>query len=184
MTPREFAIADTHFGQARIIARASRPYRNVDEMDGDLMRRWNAVVGPEDIVWHLGDFAGYGGEHAAERISAVLAGLNGRKRLIKGNLDRRSARFWREAGFEAVYNGPVLHPQGDIIFSHAPLEIAALRGAGRINVHGHTHGRLPNGPGRPFHFCVSVELIDYRPILLSEIRQRIMDRGTRKDITP
>ena len=51
-----FFTSDTHFGHANIIKYNSRPFRHVDEMDDELIRLWNGVVGDDDIIYHLGDF--------------------------------------------------------------------------------------------------------------------------------
>lgn len=53
----EFVTADSHFGHARIVELAQRPFASLAEMDAEMVRRWNAVVGPEDVVLHLGDLA-------------------------------------------------------------------------------------------------------------------------------
>lgn len=37
----DFITSDTHFGHARIIELASRPFASVEEMDAELIRRWN-----------------------------------------------------------------------------------------------------------------------------------------------
>ncbi|HIY67347.1 MAG TPA: hypothetical protein H9830_13860 [Candidatus Agrococcus pullicola] len=53
----DFVTSDTHFGHVRIIELAHRPFAEVTEMDEEIVRRWNAVVAPDDVVLHLGDVA-------------------------------------------------------------------------------------------------------------------------------
>ena len=36
-----FAIADMHFGHEAVIRYCNRPYQTVQEMDEDLIKRWN-----------------------------------------------------------------------------------------------------------------------------------------------
>lgn len=48
--------ADTHFGHERTLELSKRPYSSVEEMNWDMVRKWNSVVKEEDIVYHLGDF--------------------------------------------------------------------------------------------------------------------------------
>ena len=80
-----FFIADTHFGHKNIInfeaIKPFRPFTSIEEHDAELIRRWNSVVGPKDIVWHLGDFC------FGERNLEIAAQLNGDKRLVMGNHD-------------------------------------------------------------------------------------------------
>lgn len=75
--PKTFFTADTHFGHANIIRYTKRPFETVAEMDATLVSNWNATVGPDDDVWHLGDVA-----HGTQRAEAILPRLNGRKHLI------------------------------------------------------------------------------------------------------
>ena len=77
-----FFTADTHFGDHRTINIQRRPFANVAEMDAALVARWNAAVGPDDEVWHLGDVARRGAD-----VPGLLARLNGRKHLLRGNND-------------------------------------------------------------------------------------------------
>lgn len=79
-----FFTSDTHFGHQRIIELSNRPFRDVDHMNASIIYNWNSVVGPRDIVFHLGDVAL--GKIAD---SLPLVGqLNGTKFLVDGNHDR------------------------------------------------------------------------------------------------
>lgn len=69
--------SDTHFGQERTLLLSKRPYRTVHEMNDDLVRKWNNVVGHNDIVFHLGDFGQW----------EFLDRLNGFVILVAGNYD-------------------------------------------------------------------------------------------------
>jgi calcineurin-like phosphoesterase family protein len=46
--------ANQHFGHAGIIGLCKRRSRSGDEMDEAMIANWNAVVRPDDDVWHLG----------------------------------------------------------------------------------------------------------------------------------
>ena len=66
--PCYFYTADRHFSHALMLSPSScnRPFSHVGEMDVFLIRAWNAVVQPDDVVFHLGDFAM--GLHDADRV--------------------------------------------------------------------------------------------------------------------
>ena len=49
--------SDLHFGHENIIRYCDRPFADVDAMNRALVDRWNEVVGDDDVVWVLGDFA-------------------------------------------------------------------------------------------------------------------------------
>jgi hypothetical protein len=51
-----FFTADTHFGDPSILRRRVWT-TSVDDHDEVLIAHWNGTVGPEDEIWHLGDFA-------------------------------------------------------------------------------------------------------------------------------
>lgn len=85
---RVFFTSDTHFNHANIIRFCNRPFKDVSHMNEAIISNWNRVVGPEDIVFHLGDFC-LGG--SAEWIN-VLNRLNGKIYLISGNHDIKNLR--------------------------------------------------------------------------------------------
>ena len=52
-----YFTSDHHFGHAGALGLYRRPFASVAEMDRQMIDWWNSVVGPQDEVWHLGDFA-------------------------------------------------------------------------------------------------------------------------------
>jgi calcineurin-like phosphoesterase family protein len=85
-----FFTADTHFGDHGTINLQRRPFASVADIDEAMVVRWNAVVGPEDLVWHLGDVA-----RRADGVEALLTRLNGTKHLLRGNNDPDATSLWR-----------------------------------------------------------------------------------------
>ncbi len=55
--PKVYFTADTHFNHANVLKYCARPFASIDEMNRELIARWNALVGPEDTVYH-GDARG------------------------------------------------------------------------------------------------------------------------------
>ena len=54
---KTYFIADLHLGHANCIRFDHRPWDIVEEMDMEIIRRWNRKVRKEDHVYVLGDFA-------------------------------------------------------------------------------------------------------------------------------
>ena len=80
--------ADTHFCHSNIIKYCKRPFGTVQEMDHTMIARWNTLVRPNDIVYHLGDFA----LASIPVMQEIRKSLNGRITLLKGNHDGSWAR--------------------------------------------------------------------------------------------
>ena len=159
-----YFIADTHFGDERILRYENRPFDNAEEMDRELIRRWNAEVNAEDTVYVLGDFGAGGYE------SDVLSKLNGKKHLVKGNHDTASNEEYRRYGFFEVYDRPVII-DGFWILSHDALYVN--ENMPYANLFGHVHGSPIFKDYSKQHYCVSVERIDYSPIDFDEIKKAV-----------
>lgn len=162
-----FVISDTHFGHANIQnfilpnGERMRPFASVEEMDETMIERWNAVVSPSAHVYHLGDVA----MHKSHVQTAKR--LNGKKRLVRGNHDIYPTRTYLEAGFQEIYGVRVFD---DMILSHIPLHIESLKTRWLANVHGHLHNNQPQGHLGPRYYNVCVEMINYTPISLEDLR--------------
>lgn len=89
--------ADHHFCHANIIKYCGRPFRDVHEMDTTMIARWNTLVKPNDLVYHLGDFA----LASLPVMQEIRKSLNGRIILLKGNHDGSWARC-DKIGFDLV----------------------------------------------------------------------------------
>lgn len=50
-----YFTSDLHFGHENVIRFDDRPFASVEEMDAELIRRWNAKVDRGDLVYVLGD---------------------------------------------------------------------------------------------------------------------------------
>jgi len=78
-----YFTSDTHLADPRVLRIDQRPFPGMREHDATLIANWNAVVRPDDEVWHLGDFMGRG----AGDCNHMLQRLTGIKHLIIGNND-------------------------------------------------------------------------------------------------
>ena len=80
-----FFTSDLHFGHENVIRFDNRPFNTVEEMDEEMIKRWNTKVGKDDIVYVLGDFIW---KAATNEAVSIIRRLNGQIILIKGNHDR------------------------------------------------------------------------------------------------
>lgn len=152
--------SDTHFGDHRTLNIGKRPFASVAAMDEALVAGWNAVVGPEDVVWHLGDVARRGAE-----VPALLDRLHGTKHLIRGNNDPPATLA--APGWASVRDYVELQLDGVfLVLCHYPFRSWNRQGRGAVNLHGHSHGRLKPVPRQ---FDVGVDARDYRPVTLNAL---------------
>ena len=175
--------SDTHLFHANILKfsgndgqliRGNR-FSNVDEMNECILENWNSVVGPSDIVYHLGDvFFG-----AREDFAKLWPKFNGSKRLVVGNHD--DVKFLSSGGFFKKVMMWREFTEFGLMLSHVPLhESALMRHTDRtkpwpdgqstlLNIHGHIH-QNPSPPGPYKNLCV--EWTDYTPVNIEELRIR------------
>lgn len=167
-----FVISDTHFGHNNIIKYCNRPYKTTEEMDWDMVERWNSVVTPQDKVYHLGDV--YMG-CSREYIDNLLSKLNGKKRLILGNHDNGKDQILQRH-FQKI-DVWRMFPEFGLLLTHVQVHESALfRGTTGNekdpkklkNVHGHIHDLASPTPD---HQCVCVEQINYTPVNIEELRK-------------
>ena len=166
---KTFIIADTHFGHSNIIKYCNRPFTNVEDMDNQLIKNWNNVVSKNDTVYHLGDFA----LGNIEKIAEYRSKLNGKIFLIMGNHDSYNIKKYYEAGFEKVYDKPIIY-QDFFILSHKPL--STTENMPYVNIFGHVHNNPKYTNVGDNSFCVSIERINYKPILFNDITKIIRSK--------
>jgi calcineurin-like phosphoesterase family protein len=179
--PAIFLVSDTHFGHTGVCkftrndgVTKLRPWDNADEMDEEMIKRWNETVRPNDKVYHLGDVV------INRKALKTLHRLNGDKVLIRGNhdifRDDEYRLFFRELRAYHVMNGMIL--------SHIPIHTESLGRFG-TNIHGHLHANRvmiqkhakATPEIDPRYHCVCVEQTDFRPILFEDVIKRIKAEG-------
>ena len=162
--PKIFLIGDLHFNHRNIIKYCSRPFNSVEDMNEQLIKNWNSVVGKNDIVYVVGDFALCG----KQKIIEIGQCLNGRKRLILGNHDQASIETYRAAGFEFVYNHPIVLEEFFVV-SHEPM-VGFSPSMAFANIFAHVHDNPAYTDCSARSFCVSAERICYEPIDFETIK--------------
>ncbi len=149
-----FFTSDTHFLHSMVAG--LRGFASAEELDKAIVDRWNTVVRPGDMVWHLGD-VGVGKELS---VLACASHLNGRKHLVAGNHDqawpghrdaRKRQRLWLDY-FESVQAYAKVRVEGrTVLLSHLPYlghgdhtaeerhSLFRLADQGEWLAHGHLH---------------------------------------------
>lgn len=157
-------ISDNHFNHQKIIEYCNRPFKTVEQMNEEMIKKWNSVVKKDDKIYHLGDF-GFGSK---EQIANVVSKLNGRIFLVLGNHDNHTPQWYRDAGIKEVYDHPIII-KDFIVLSHAPQPFICDSRTPYVNFFGHVHDSKMFETYGPRHFCACVERHDYKPVNIEEI---------------
>lgn len=186
--------SDQHFWHSNIIKYCNRPYATVEDMNEAIITNYNALIGENDVVYHLGDFS-----LAFAPVITYVKRLNGTKHLIYGNHDfcshlhpkgKRNQDDWikkyEDAGFATVQDKLTIQIDGkDVLLHHFPyrnLEDGDHKGytvrylderqedKGLILLHGHVHGRWKRSGN-----CidVGVDVWNYCPVSLEQVKELI-----------
>ena len=173
-----YYIADMHFGHRNILKYDKRPFADTEQMDEEIIRRWNERVGDNDTVYVLGD-AFFKGE---ERSLAIMQRLNGHKRLIRGNHDRNNGKLlkmWESVSeHEEFRDGERM-----VVRSHYLMMYYNHQHDGAVMRYGHVHNTREwelvgkwqrelwsrDIPARIINVGCMMEYMDYTPRTLDEI---------------
>lgn len=168
-----FVCSDSHFYHENIIKYCNRPYSSVDEMNADMIEKWNSVVGSDDIIIHLGDFC-FGGK---EKIKNIFNQLNGKIDLVMGNHDKLKIKDYYEIGFHRVYDRPILF-DNFYIMSHVPVQWIK-DGDVYANIYGHVHNIDIYKDYTKNTFCACVERTDFKPIQFDIIKDIFLKENSK-----
>jgi calcineurin-like phosphoesterase family protein len=186
----------------------NRQYSSVVEMNEGLIRNWNSVVKPEDVIYCLGDFS-----FAARPVELYSYRLNGDKKIIFGNHDpghsynkhykkavkRKEPDYWKN--FYESLGWTVLPEQttidiegvGTVNMCHMPYasandhmsatgdKYAAWRpkDEGRWLLHGHTHAVAQKNLDKRMIEC-GVDAWNCFPVSLDTIKELILTEERKK----
>jgi calcineurin-like phosphoesterase family protein len=139
---KTFITSDLHWGHRNIMSfcpvSRARFRNDLDYMNEAMIREWNDLIEPEDLVYILGDVAFLPAQKAVE----YMRRLNGRKILVQGNHDRK---LLQDAGFRGCFEE--IHHYLDINYAgtkvvmfHYPIAEWDQMHRGAVHFHGHLHG--------------------------------------------
>jgi calcineurin-like phosphoesterase family protein len=157
-----FFTADEHYNHPNILKFMPRPFKDITEMNLELVRRNNEVVKNDDFVIHAGDFCWKG---SAEFIRNLQKALVGQHIYLKGSHDN-----WMNGHYHEIW-------EKNIEGQHVVVCHYAMRTWGKSHwnswqLYGHSHGKLES-IGKQYD--VGVDCNNYYPVSFEQIKE-IMDR--------
>ena len=164
--------SDHHFGHSNIIRFSKRPFAGIEEMDARMVERWNAVVKPGDLVYHVGDIFWM----PAGQAKSLRDQLHGRICLVRGNHDKtadsmKDAFEWIKDYYELKLDDP--EAEGGIrriVLCHCAFRVWNKSHHGSWHLYGHSHGSLADDPNA-LSLDVGVDCHDYAPISYARVKQ-------------
>ena len=187
--------SDYHVGHANVIKFDKRPFSSVEEMNQELIKRWNSVVSDDDTVFYLGDLF-Y--RCRFEMVKEFVDSLNGKIHFIMGNHDRyrdikKLDRFEKIHGNDTSLGGATIQIKDkdanrgyqDIILCHYAILSWNKGHYGSWHLHGHSHQSLMMNPDMAWFYERKVLDMgcngwDYTPVSY----QTIKDIMNKKIIKP
>lgn len=181
--------SDHHFFHENIIKFCKRPFHTVQEMNEHMVEEHNKLVKANDHWYCLGDVTMLR-DNKGSGLN-ILRRMNGHKRLILGNHDHYSMKFYLEHFGKVM----AMNMFDGMRFTHIPIHPNSM-GSAKANIHGHIHNNTTQD-GKPVNFPpviyekdgknfvkpyinLSVEVINYRPVSLEEVKQMVdvaIERG-------
>lgn len=167
-----YVTSDTHFGHDREFLFKPRGFSSIEEHDTEVIKRWNARVGPEDIVYHLGDVMLGNNEYGMN----CLKQLNGHIKIIPGNHDT-STRLKLYATLENVevlsLAEALKYNKYNFYLSHHPTMTSNLEKSPHLRMHlinlfGHTHQTKMFYEDMPYMFHIGMDSNNCTPVLLDD----------------
>ena len=180
-----FFTSDTHFNHKNIIKYepVSRPFVTVEQMNQEIINRWNSVVSNDDIVVHLGDF--FMGALDAEEMARIMRQLKCKNIiLVKGNHDsKRRIQLMSEVcdRFLVARASPTVSDfyicGQRVILEHCPDPEYVPQDC--VAFYGHVHSVAPTGWSDEFGFRgyhVGVDTNNLTPVSLEQIGREYIDK--------
>lgn len=164
--------SDTHFSHDKEFLYGSRGFNSVEDMNTEIIKRWNAVVAPNDIVYHLGDIFLSNSETGLNAFKQ----LNGQFHIIRGNHDTDAKiELLKQCSNVIDIQWATMIKYKKIMFflSHCPSVTRTLDDApnkqGIINLYGHTHQTTNFYNDNPYMYHVGMDSHNLTPVEINEI---------------
>ena len=156
-----YFTADQHFLHKNVIKYCDRPFKDVEEMDKEIIKRHNEVVNDDDTVIHAGDFTLANTEIAVKYIKR----LKGNHIFLMGSHDR-----WLKNG-KYVWKKTI---EGQFIFvCHYAFRVWERSHYNSWNLFGHSHSSLePQGK----QWDIGVDNNNFYPVSFVDLKNIMKNR--------
>lgn len=155
-----------------------RPFASVEQMNEEIIKRWNKKVGVNDTVYILGDICWGKNSNIINEIFGKK--LNGIKYLILGNHDKPSNLERANCFVKITPYEEIMIDDDHIVLCHYPIADWARAYHGSYHLYGHCHGNfdlatITKDLGHHNTKCmdVGVDTHNFEPWSWKEIKEKL-----------
>jgi calcineurin-like phosphoesterase family protein len=156
-------VSDLHYFHGKEFILGPRKYATLDEAKSDLLAKWKSMIGPDDIVFNLGDLIVGAADRTREAMYDILALPCAKHYYLWGNHSAGVNDLYTHSlenqgyssdievypldvtGYNFTYVGNYLEIEVDgqpVVMSHYPIASWNHVGKGAFHLHGHCHRNL------------------------------------------
>lgn len=157
-----YFVSDLHFSHENILKFEnevrSNYGSNVEEMNENIIKEWNATISKNDTVYNLGDFFF---NVKPEKMKEIISRLNFKEMIIIiGNHDHKpQLKVFKELNIKTLYADVIKYNGKKFYLSHYPTLINRKN---FFNVHGHIHSK-----NMDTHYHINVGLDNLKKVAIS-----------------
>ena len=175
-----YFTSDLHFYHDKDFIWQARGFKSIDEMNAEIVRRWNEIITADDYVYILGDLT----LGKVEEGLKLIAQLNGNLHIIRGNhdTDKKEEKYLELPNIVTV-EFATIYKYKKVIFwlSHYPTITSNYDddkpwAKHLVCLFGHTHQEQPFYNDNPYMFNVGMDAHNCTPISIEEIIESIRNK--------
>lgn len=175
-----YFTSDLHFYHDKDFIWQARGFKSIDEMNAEIVRRWNEIITVNDYVYILGDLTLGNVEEGLK----LIAQLNGNLHIIRGNHDTdKKVEKYLELPNVVTVEFATIYKYKKAIFwlSHYPTITSNYDddkpwAKHLVCLFGHTHQEQPFYNDNPYMFNVGMDAHNCTPISIEEIIENIRNK--------
>ena len=175
-----YFTSDLHFYHDKDFIWQARGFKSIDEMNAEIVRRWNEIITVNDYVYILGDLTLGNVEEGFK----LIAQLNGNLHIIRGNhdTDKKVEKYLELPNVVTVEFATVYKYKKAIFWlSHYPTITSNYDddkpwAKHLVCLFGHTHQEQPFYNDNPYMFNVGMDAHNCTPISIEEIIENIRNK--------
>ena len=175
-----YFTSDLHFYHDKDFIWQARGFKSIDEMNAEIVRRWNEIITVNDYVYILGDLTL---ENVEEGLK-LIAQLNGNLHIIRGNheTDKKVEKYLELPNVVTVEFATIYKYKKAIFWlSHYPTITSNYDddkpwAKHLVCLFGHTHQEQPFYNDNPYMFNVGMDAHNCTPISIEEIIENIRNK--------